>query len=394
MRSRKRESGPRGTAGLVEAASVGHSPATRVPFVDLGPTTEAVRAEFLDEVAGVLDRTAFINGPTVERFEQEFARFCGVGFCVGTGSGLDALRLALLAAGIRPGDEVIVPAQTFIATFEAVTQAGGTPVVVDVSETDYNLDVAAVEAAVGPRTRFLLPVHLYGQLADMISLREIASRRSLVVLEDACQAHGAVRDGLTAGNAGDAAAFSFYPTKNLGAFGDAGALVTDDEDLARLTRSLREHGEVTKYRSVRPGYTARLDALQALVLTLKLPRLDAWTVDRKRAAAFYSEELQGIGDLILPPVPVSSDPVWHLYVVRTGAPDALAAFLRARGIETGRHYPEIPTASAAYSSLGYGNGAFPVAESLARGGLSLPLFAGIEGAQLERVTMAIVDYFG
>jgi dTDP-4-amino-4,6-dideoxygalactose transaminase len=365
-----------------------------VPFVDLGPTTEAVRAEFLEQAAGLFDRSAFINGPTVERFEEEFARFSGVRCCVGTGSGLDALRLALLAAGIRPGDEVIVPAHTFIATFEAVTQAGGTPVVVDVSESDYNLDVAAVEAAVGPRTRFLLPVHLYGQLADMVSLREIASRHSLFVLEDACQAHGAVRDGLAAGQAGDAAAFSFYPTKNLGAFGDAGALVTNDEDLAGLTRALREHGEVSKYRSVRPGYTARLDALQALVLTLKLPHLDLWTADRKRAAEFYSHALHGVGDLILPPVPVSSDPVWHLYVVRTTAPDALATFLRARGIETGRHYPEIPTVSAAYSSLGYGAGSFPVAESLARGGLSLPLFAGISGAQLERVSAAIVEYFG
>jgi dTDP-4-amino-4,6-dideoxygalactose transaminase len=393
-RRRDRESG--GTIRLVETSSTDDAapPATAVPFVDLVPTTEAVRAEFLDRVVGLLDRGAFVNGPEVERFEKEFAAYCGVRCCVGTGSGLDALRLGLLAAGIRPGDEVIVPAQTFIATFEAVTQAGGTPIVVDVAESDYNLDVAAVEAAVGSRTRFLLPVHLYGQLSDMTSLRKIASDHSLFVLEDACQAHGAVRDGLAAGKAGDAAAFSFYPTKNLGAFGDAGALVTDHEDLARLTRALRQHGEVSKYRSVQPGYTARLDALQALALTLKLPYLDAWTADRKLAAGFYSRALEDVGDLVLPPVPAGSDPAWHLYVVRTGAPEALATFLRARGIATGRHYPEIPTASAAYSGLGFGDGAFPVAESLAREGLSLPIFAGISQAQLERVVAAIVEYFG
>jgi dTDP-4-amino-4,6-dideoxygalactose transaminase len=387
--------GLRPTAGPAEAPRERTGAAEpRVPFVDLETTTRTVKDDFVDAVVDLLDSGAFVNGEAVEAFEQQFAHFCGVGFCVGTSSGLDALRLGLLAGGLQPGDEVVVPAQTFIGTFEAVTQAGGTPVVVDVSERDYNIDVAAVEAAVGPKTRCILPVHLYGQLADMVALRRIARRHSLFVLEDACQSHGASRDGFGPGNAGDAAAFSFYPSKNLGAFGDAGALVTDDAEIAASTRSLRQHGEVAKYRSARPGYTARLDTVQALALNLKLPHLAQWTADRRRAAAFYMTALAGVGDLVLPPVPAGSEPVWHLFVVRTGAPERLASFLRARGVDTGRHYPEIPTASDAYAALGVRDGAFPIGEALAREGLSLPIFAGIADAQLERVSDAVVEYFG
>src|SRR5919204_2113742 len=270
---------------------------TRVPFVDLAPMTDAVREGVLDDVAKLLDTGHFVNGPAVEQFERELARFCGTACAVGVASGLDALRLALLALELEPGVEVIVPANTFIATVEAVVQAGMRPVLVDVDEGDYTLGVDAAAAAVGPRTRVLLPVHLYGQMADMRGLVEVARRYDLAIVEDACQAHGAARDGVHSGRAGHAAAFSFYPAKNLGAFGDAGALVTNDPSIAAAMRSLREHGQRAKYRHDRLGYTARLDTLQAIVLLHKLPLLPRWNEERRAAASFYTEALAGIGDL-------------------------------------------------------------------------------------------------
>src|SRR6266508_5353883 len=237
-----------------------------VPFLDLGPLHQELKEGVLAAIGELIDSGEFTNGGQVAEFETAFARFCGVRHCVGVSSGLDALRLGLLAAGTEAGDEVLVPAHTFVATLEAVTQAGGVPVLVDVGETDYAIDVAAAEAAVGPRTRFLLPVHLYGQLADMGGLTELAERAGLRIVEDACQAHGARRDGRAAGASGLAGAFSFYPAKNLGAMGDAGALVTSDEDLAGVARALREHGQRSKYEHEREGYTARLDTIQAIVL--------------------------------------------------------------------------------------------------------------------------------
>jgi dTDP-4-amino-4,6-dideoxygalactose transaminase len=264
---------------------------------------------------------------------------------------------------------------------------------VDVSERDYNLDVAAVAAAITPRTRFLLPVHLYGQLADVRALADIAARHDLQLLEDACQAHGAERDGVRAGAAGTAAAFSFYPGKNLGAMGDAGALVTDDAELAARVRALREHGQRAKYVHELEGYTARLDTLQALVLSRKLPLLDGWNEERRAAAAFYTAELAGVGDLVLPPVPDGSDPVWHLYVVRTAEPDRLAAALAERGVATGRHYPQPPHLSGAYAWLGHRRGEFPVTEALADELLSLPIFPGITEEQLHAVAAAVADAF-
>jgi dTDP-4-amino-4,6-dideoxygalactose transaminase len=313
---------------------------------------------------------------------------------VGVSSGLDALRLALLASGIAPGDEVILPANTFIATVEAVTQAGGRPILVDVSENDHNIDPAAVEAVLTARTRFLLPVHLYGQLAHMRALRALAERHGLLIVEDACQAHGSERDGLRAGRAGHAGAFSFYPTKNLGAMGDAGAVVTDDAGLAAHVRALREHGQRRKDHHDMPGYTARLDTLQALVLLRKLPCLVDWNEKRRAAARFYSDALAGVGDLVLPPCPRGSEPVWHLYVVRTAQPEALAASLRERGIGTRRHYPVPIHLPRAYAGLGHRRGDFPVAERLAREVLSLPMFPGITPAQLDAVVDGVAAFFG
>jgi dTDP-4-amino-4,6-dideoxygalactose transaminase len=366
----------------------------RIPFVDLTQVTEGIRDEFLAEFENVLRTNAFTNGPQVDEFEREFAAWCGASYCVGVASGLDALRLGLLAGGISPGDEVVVPALTFIATFEAVTQAGATPVVADVQESDYNLDPAAATDALTKRTACVLPVHLYGQMADMRSIQQLAAAKGLLVLEDACQAHGAMRDGLRAGAAGDIGAFSFYPSKNLGAMGDAGALTTTDEERAMRVRALRQHGETSPYHSELRGYTARLDTIQALVLQCKLRHLPEWNAQRARAAAFYSRELAGVGDLRLPPTPGGSSPVWHLYVVRTDNPEELAAFLRSRGITTARHYPQPPHLSRAYADLELAEGAYPVAEAIAREALSLPLFPGISETQLARVCEATRAFFG
>ena len=364
-----------------------------VPFFDLGPSSGVFRAALLEDVAGLLDSGAFTNGPAVPDFEEAFARYVGIHNCVGVASGLDALRLALLAGGLERAEEVVVPAATFAATFEAVTQAGGKPVVADIREDDYCLDPDAAAAAISPRTRFLIPVHLYGQMADLRALTHMASRNTVGIVEDACQAHGATRDGRAAGSVGVAAAFSFYPAKNLGAIGDAGALLTDDDELAETVRSLREHGQARKYHHALEGYTARLDTIQALALLHKLPHLDGWTAERRAIAARYTAELAGVGDLRLPVVPPGSEPVWHLYVVRTADPAALADFLAERGIGSGRHYPEPPHLSEAYAGLGYRPGAFPVAEALSREALSLPLFPGMTEAQLDAVVDAVKTFF-
>lgn len=366
---------------------------TGVPFFDPSPSFAELKSKLIAEISELIDSGAFINGPQVGAFETAFSEYCGADHCVGVASGLDALRLGLIAAGIEPGDEVIVPANTFVATLEGVTQAGGVPVLVDVSERDYNLDPAAVEAALTDRTRFLMPVHLYGQMADMQALRAIAERAGVAIIEDACQAHGAERDGLRAGASGLAAAFSFYPAKNLGAMGDAGALVTTDPELASIARALREHGQTRKYHHEREGFTARLDTIQAIVLLHKLPLLDRWTEERRAAAAAYSEALDGIGDLVLPAVAGGSEPVWHLYVVRTREPQRLAEFLDDRGVKTGRHYPEPAHLSPAYAGLGYAQGSFPVTEQVAAGLLSLPIFPGISETQIGAVVDAVTEYY-
>ena len=364
-----------------------------VPFLDLRLSHEGLRDEILAELAHVIDANAFVNGPQVAAFESDFAAYCGTAHCVGVSSGLDALRLSLIAAGLEPGEEVIVPANTFVATVEAVTQAGGRPVLVDAREDDYGIDPDAAHAAVTERTRAIMPVHLYGQLADVRALRDLCRRCNLFLVEDAAQAHGAVRDGIRAGTGGRAAGFSFYPAKNLGAMGDAGALVTDDAGLAELTRALREHGQRRKYVHERDGYTARLDTFQAVVLRHKLPWLDEWNEARTWVARGYDEGLAGVGDLRLPQVASGSKPVWHLYVIRTEEPERLAAFLVDRGIGTGRHYPSPVHFSPAYAWLGYRPGSFPVAEAVASECLSLPIFPGLTEEQVAAVVDAVRAYF-
>ena len=355
-----------------------------VPFLDLGLAHRELKDELLASIGELIDTNAYSNGPQVAEFERAFAEWTGAAHCVGVASGLDALRLALLAAGLERGDEVIVPAMTFVATAEAVTQAGATPVFADVRADDYCLDPDAVEAAITPRTKAIMPVHLYGQMADMARLRELASQHGLLIVEDACQAHGATRDGLTAGVEGIAGAFSFYPGKNLGAMGDAGALVTRDEELATRVRALREHGQTRKYHHDYDGFTSRLDTMQAIVLLRKLRELDRWNEERRTAAAWYADALDGIGDLVLPQTVAGSAHVWHLYVVRTADPTRLGDDLRERSIGTGRHYPEPVHTSPAFAHLAQG-ATFPVSEAVAAECLSLPIFPGMTEDQVDAV---------
>jgi dTDP-4-amino-4,6-dideoxygalactose transaminase len=372
---------------------VGAQTDTTVPFVDLRGVNGRVKSSVLDAIGAVIDSGSFTNGPAVAEFEAAFAGFAGTAFCVGVSSGLDALRLALIAAGVTPGDKVVVPAHTFIATFEAVVQAGGVPVPVDVTADNWDIDVTAAEEAFADGARFALPVHLYGQIVDMRALAAAAARHGATIVEDAAQAHGASRDGVRPGALSAAAAFSFYPAKNLGAFGDAGAVVTNSPGIADRVRALRQHGEVEKYHSVVSGWTARLDTLQAVVLTAKLRTLDDENRERRTAAAWYHRQLGDIPELTLPTVARDSDHVWHLYVVRTEDPLALAGTLGDRGIATGRHYPEPPHLSAAFHHLGYGQGSFPISEAIARECLSLPLFPGITEEQLAHVSNVAHEHF-
>jgi dTDP-4-amino-4,6-dideoxygalactose transaminase len=369
------------------------SPAVRVPLLDLGASHRDLRRDLVATFGELIDSGAFTNGPQVAELEAAFARYCDVPFCIGLASGLDALRLALVAIEPEPGEEAILPANTYVATAEAVVQAGLVPVLADVSTRDYNVDHDAVKAAVTSRTRVVVAVHLYGQMADTVRLLADARSRGLDVVEDACQAHGARRDGLGAGAAGRAGAFSFYPGKNLGAFGDAGALVTGDERLAARVRALREHGQTAKHRHEAVGYTARLDTVQAAVLLRKLPLLPGWTEERRTIACAYSEALAGVGDLRLPPVPPGSEPVWHLYEIRTGRADKLAAFLEERGVQTGRHYPSPVHLTPAFAHLGHGPGAFPVSEALALELVSLPIYPGLGDDRLDIVVTAIREFF-
>jgi dTDP-4-amino-4,6-dideoxygalactose transaminase len=371
------------------------APATTagVPLVDLGAANAELAPQILDDIAELIQTGAFTNGPAVRSFEHEYAAHCGTAAAVGVGSGLAGLRLALQAARIGQGDEVIVPAHTFVASVEAITQAGATPVLVDVTATDGTMDADAAAAAVTAHTRALLPVHLSGHMADMRALLRVAVRAGAAVVEDACQAHGASRDGLGAGAGGLAGAFSFYPAKNLGAFGDAGAVVTDDLGLAERIRVLRQHGETSKYHHSVEGDTARLDTIQAIVLRRKLPLLAGWNEQRRAAAALYAEALAGIGDLELPGTAAGSTPVWHLYVVRTGRRDALAADLAAHGIGTGMHYPAPVHMTPAYRHLGYRPGTLPVSERYAARCLSLPMYPGISEGQIGHVADAVERFF-
>ena len=357
----------------------------KVPFLDLGSLHEPIAEELRDGFDRVVASGRFIRGEEGEAFESEFAAFCEARHCVGVGNGLDALTLILRALDVGAGDEVIVPAHTFIATWLAVSEIGATPVPVEPDPATYNIDPKTIEHAITPRTRAIMPVHLYGQPVDMDPIIEIAYRHGLKVIEDAAQAHGARYKGRSCGSLGVAAAFSFYPGKNLGALGDGGAVVTDDADLATRVRRIANYGSERKYDHAEPGVNSRLDELQAAILRVKLKHLDGWNRRRAEIAEAYQYGLADLSGLILPSVPDYAEPVWHLFVVRHRARDILADQLADAGVGTLIHYPIPPHISGAYGSAGFREGAFPISERLAMEVLSLPMGPHLSNDQVALV---------
>jgi dTDP-4-amino-4,6-dideoxygalactose transaminase len=363
-----------------------------VPFVDLTRQTATIRAELDEALARVVDRGDFISGSEVERFECEFAAYCGVRFGIGVGTGTDALHLALRALGVSPGDEVITAANTFIATALAVSYTGARPVLVDIDPETGNIDPDQIERAITPRTRVIVPVHLYGASAPMAPIMEIARRRGLCVLEDASQAHGATYHGRRVGSLGDAAAFSLYPTKPLGALGDAGIAVTDDPRIADKVRLLREYGQRARYHHEIKGFNSRLDALQAAALRIKLRYLDTWNAQRRERAEQYRALLSDT-PLALPAAPPGCEHVYHLFPVRTPARDDLQRHLEERDVATLIHYPIPIHLQPAYQELDCPEGSFPEAEAHAREVLSLPIFAELTDAELQATAEGIRGFF-
>ena len=365
---------------------------TSIPLVDLSAQHAAVADEVAEGWQEVLARTAFINGPQVAAFEHEYADFIGVPHCVGVANGTDAIEIALRALGVGHGDECILQANTFIATAEAVARVGATPVLVDCADDDtYLMDVKAVETSVTPRTAAIIPVHLYGQAAPVERLLPLARPSGAWVVEDAAQSQGARRNGVSAGALGDAAATSFYPGKNLGAYGDAGAVLTGSSDVAARMRMIRDHGSPAKYQHEVLGVNSRLDTLQAVVLSAKLRRLAAWNAARRAAAARYDELLSDCDTVVRPRTLDGNEHVWHLYTVRVPDRDRVLKELHAAGIGAGIHYPVPIHLTAAFSELGYPQGAFPVAERTASELLSLPLFPEITPDQQERVVSTLIS---
>ncbi len=366
-----------------------------VPLVDLNAQYVAIRTEIDAAIQSVIARSAFIMGPDVREFEARFAEYCNASFAVGVASGTAALELTLRAYGIGAGDEVITSAHTFIATAEAISAVGARPVFVEIDPYTYNLAPAAVAAALTPATRALLPVHIYGQPAEMDSLMRLAERHNLIVIEDAAQAHGATWRGQRVGTLGHAACFSFYPGKNLGAYGDAGAVTTNDARVAEMVSLLRNHGRHSKYLHDIKGFGERIDTLQAAILAVKLRRLEEWTSARRRLAARYTALLADLeGEIVLPFVHPEANPVWHLYVIRTQQRDALLTHLNQHGIGAGVHYPTPLHLQPAYADLGYRRGALPITEEVADTCLSLPIYPEMADAQQEYVVATIRAFFG
>jgi dTDP-4-amino-4,6-dideoxygalactose transaminase len=361
-----------------------------VPFVDLFAIHKPLTAEFAAVFQRVLEHSSFILGPEIEEFEKAFAAYLGADHCVTASNGTTALQLVLAALKIGPGDEVITVANTFIATAEAVTAVGARPVFVDVDPISYNMDVSSVESAITPRTRAIMPVHLYGQCADMDVLLAIAKRHHLHLIEDACQAHGAEYKGRKAGTFGIAGCFSFYPGKNLGALGEGGAISTNDGELAQRLRMLRDHGSQRKYEHSVPGYNFRLEGLQGGILKVKLPHLDGWNEQRRSIAAIYRKAFQG--SAIVPPREMPDcKHIYHLYVVQVENRDAIKEELAASGIATGLHYPVPLHLQEAYRDLGYSQGDFPVAEKLAKRILSLPMYPGMSAEAADYVAATMLE---
>lgn len=359
-----------------------------IPFVDLQAQYRSIKEEVDAAIGRVVSNASFILGREVQNFEEAFAGYIGARFCVGVSNGTAAIQLALTACGIGAGSEVIVPANTFFATAEAVSTAGATPVFVDADPVSYTIDVRQIEFSITSRTRAIMPVHLYGQAADLDPILEIASRHNLVVIEDAAQAHGALYKGRRVGTFGHAACFSFYPGKNLGAYGEGGAVVTNDEEVQRAIRRLRDHGSEQKYHHEVIGYNFRLEGIQGAVLAVKLPYLDGWNELRREHAASYTRLLTG-ANLILPREMSYARHVYHLYVVQTGERDALQSDLTGADVQTGIHYPIPVHLQPAYAFLGHKPGSFPESERQAARVLSLPMFPELTEEQINAVAGAV-----
>ncbi|GAA4373002.1 DegT/DnrJ/EryC1/StrS family aminotransferase [Hymenobacter koreensis] len=365
----------------------------QVPFLSFVPQHQLIREEVLAAVARVYDSQWYVLGESVTDFEQQFAAYCNVSHAVGVANGLDALHLSLKALDIKPGDEVIVPSNTYIATWLAVSYVGATVVPVEPNPTTYNLDPTQLETAITPRTRVILPVHLYGQACQMADIMDIANRYEINVIEDNAQAQGAICRGQRTGSFGQLNATSFYPGKNLGALGDAGAITTNNADLARKVQVMRNYGSQQKYYNEIIGHNSRLDELQAAVLSVKLKQLDYWTSQRQQIAGLYNQALEGVGDLKLPEIAKECTHVYHLYVVNTQSRDALHKWLQERSIGTLIHYPVPPHLQQAYSHLGFKAGQFPIAEASAKTVLSLPMWPGMTTEHVEYVVRAVKDFF-
>ncbi|MGO9008539.1 MAG: DegT/DnrJ/EryC1/StrS family aminotransferase [Bryobacteraceae bacterium] len=364
---------------------------SRVTFLNLQAPYLELKDEIDEATYRVVSGGLYLLGRELEAFEGEYAEYLGVRYCVGVGNGLDALHLSLVALGVGPGDQVLVPSNTYIATWLAVSYAGAIPVPVEPDERTYNIDPERVEAAITDRTKAIIPVHLYGQPADMDPILAIARRRGLWVLDDAAQAHGARYKGRRVGGLADVTAWSFYPGKNLGAFGDGGAVTTNDSAVADRVRVLRNYGSRKKYFNEVRGFNSRLDEIQAAVLRVKLRHLDAWNERRSEIAEVYGRDLQGCG-VLLPEVPKWAAPVCHLYVIRSGQRDGLQEYLKTRGIHTIIHYPVPPHLQDAYNDLGLREGSLPISERIHREVLSLPMGPHLTEPEVAAVVRAIHEF--
>lgn len=361
-----------------------------IPYLDLERIHNEISAEIHKAVQKVVDRNWFILGEELELFESEYAAYVGTKYCLGVGNGLDALHIILSAYGIGAGDEVIVPANTFIATALAVSYSGATPVLVDVSANTYNINPNLIEGKITSKTKAIIAVHLYGRMADMKAIKKIADKHDLLLIEDAAQAHGAVLNGKKAGSIGNAAGFSFYPGKNLGAFGDAGAITTNDEELYKRAKALRNYGSDKKYHHDVRGFNSRMDEIQAAILRVKLKYLDRWTRERQEIAEFYRKNIKN-DRLSLPPCSKDEN-VWHIFPVFSNERDYLQNYLREKGIATQCHYPIPVHRQKAYKELGYVEGGFPISESIAETELSLPLWCGMTKKEKQCVVEAMNDF--
>ena len=363
-----------------------------IQLVDLNAQYHSIKSEIDGAIQRVVDSSAFIGGKEVKLFEAEFAAYCETKACVGVGNGTDAIYLTLRAMGIGPGDEVITVAHTFIATSEAISMAGARPVFVDIKEDTMLMDPALLEQAITRRTKAIVPVHLYGQPCDLDAIMEIAERHGLKVIEDAAQAHGARWRGRRVGSIGDAACFSFYPGKNLGAYGDAGAVVSQDEELIERVRMLANHGRLEKYTHKIEGVNSRLDGMQAAILRVKLRHLDEWNESRRRLADYYMERLT-FPDLVLPVVSESAQPVWHLFVVRAAEREPLQAQLKSEGVATGVHYPVPLHVQPAYEYMAIRRGTLPITEKVSKDVVSLPMYPELTEENIDSVCSALAGVY-